>query len=268
MVKGIVKTDQDSILQKWSRRLLCVVIALAMSVCGRVSWGKVFDTQKIGPLVGQLASADPAIRELAEQELMGLKRSDLPALREAALSQRPLGPGQVVALHEVVMQVFLAGEPFAANLDESGFLGVSFGSDDVLRPTEEIRVVARIPGFPGFQYLQTGDVVVKLPDWPNLAVRHPDDVIEAIKHLDPGNVVRLGIVRHGRYATVSIPLDFRPVELPRSMTESEFAPWVDARKARADEYWESEFSVINPAVQSVSMATKANSEERSKTDEQ
>jgi hypothetical protein len=263
-----VKTDQVSILQKRSRRSLCVVIALAMSVCARVSCGKAFDTQKIGSLIEQLASADPAVRQVAEQELMDLKRSDLPALREAALSQRPLGPGQVVALHEVVTQVFLASEPLGVDPEQAGFLGVRFSPEEQLQMSDGILVLDRITGFPAYQYLQGGDLIVKFVDWPAIAIHRADDIIRTVNWLSPGDIVRLGIVRSGHYMTVAIPLDFRPLDLVGLTTEGQISAWVEARQARADAYWDSDFSVINPAVQSVSMAAKANSEERSKTDQQ
>ena len=268
MVRGIVKKSQHSFLQTSPRWLLCAVFALAMSISTRGSWGSAVDPQKIRSLIEQLASADPAVRQVAEQALMDLKRSDLPALREAALAQQPLGPGQVVALHEVVTQVFLASEPFSADPEQAGFLGVRFSPDEQFQMSDGILVLDRITGFPAYQYLQGGDLIVKFVDWPAIAIHRSDDIIRTVNWLSPGDVVRLGIVRHGRYITVAIPLDFRPLELVGLTTEGQISAWVDARQARADEFWDSEFSVINPRVQSVSMAARANSEERSKTDQQ
>jgi hypothetical protein len=268
MVRETVKTAEISIVRKWSQRLLCVAFALAMSVGARISRGSPVDPQKIGSLIEQLASADPAVRQVAEQELMDLKRSDLPALREVALSQRPLGPGQVVTLHEVVTQVFLASEPLSVDPEQAGFLGVRFSPQEQLQKSDGILVLDRISGFPAYQYLQGGDLIVKFLDWPAIAIHSADDIIRTVNWLDPGDKVRLGIVRHGHYMMVAIPLDFRPLELVGLTTEGQISAWVDARQAKADEFWDSEFSALSPTVQSVSMASKANSEERSKSEQQ
>ena len=60
----------------------------------------------------QLASMDDAKRDDARTGLMGLTRDDLPSLRALVDESRPLAAAQVAALHEIVLQLFLSGEPY------------------------------------------------------------------------------------------------------------------------------------------------------------
>src|SRR3954469_16269738 len=60
-------------------------------------------------LVAQLADTDYERREAARIALMGLRRADLPALREAVRQSVPLMPSQVAVLRDIVTHVYLTG---------------------------------------------------------------------------------------------------------------------------------------------------------------
>jgi len=192
-------------------------------------------------LISQLGSDDPRLREIALGDLMDLKRSDLPLLRAAALSQSPLLPGQIAGLRDVVVQVFLAGENFTVDPnDPRAFLGIQFMIDP---EGEGVRVVDRIQGFPAYRYLQSGDVIVRLIDRPGLRIHTQDDFLDAIMLFGPGEALRLAILRNGRSLTVSVPLDFRPVAITNSPADED---WIQARRQRAEAYWNQQFSIVDP----------------------
>lgn len=204
---------------------------------------------KISSLIAQLASDDPLQRQSAVEDLMGLKRPDLPSLRAAAIAQSPLLPAQVAGLRQVVVQVFLAGEPYAADpLDPRGFLGVQFEYSDAIWRPDGITIRDRIPGFPAYRFLQSGDIIVKLIDWPKVQLHSSEDIINAVRYLDAGQVVRLQVLRSGRAMMIALPLDFRPVEIPVLGSDITIVDnWVDQRVEKAQAYWTRNFSAIDPA---------------------
>src|SRR5438045_6545092 len=107
---------------------------------------------------GDLANRDPAVREKARSNLMGLKRDDLRALRNVVKESRPLAPSQAIVLRDVVMHVFLTGEAYAGNR-RSGFLGVQLVSnfpvgDGTEPPEPGVVVVHRMPGVCAVRALQ------------------------------------------------------------------------------------------------------------------
>ena len=61
----------------------------------------------------QLSDPDPKLRDQAKIDLMGLSLQDLPALRQIAADNAPLTPQVISALHEIVVQVFLASDQYA-----------------------------------------------------------------------------------------------------------------------------------------------------------
>jgi hypothetical protein len=63
-------------------------------------------------LFTELASADLQTRESARVQFMRLTRDDLPALRGLVTRSRPLLPAQAAALHEIVQEIYLAGEKY------------------------------------------------------------------------------------------------------------------------------------------------------------
>ena len=153
-------------------------------------------------------------------------------------------PGQIASLREVVSQVFLAGERFKIDPDYgNGFIGIRFLPNDEIPRPEGILVRDRIRGFPAYRYLQSGDVIVRLLDRPGIQLHTSNDFILAVRHFEPGDLLRLGILRYGRAMTVAIPLDFRPVE---TANETMVDAWIDAHEKRAEAYWNQEFSILEP----------------------
>jgi hypothetical protein len=199
-------------------------------------------------LISQLASDSPQLRASALNDLMGLNRKDLPLLREAALSQCPLLPAQISGLRQVVPQVYLAGEKFNYDpTDPRGFLGVQFLLIEPSKSFQGVLILDRIRGFPAFRYLQPGDVVVSFLDFPQLHMRNSMDFISAAQLVHPGQLLRLGIVRHGQTLSVAIPMDFRPLALSDDKLKPDLDTWILERDKRAQAYWDQEFSIIEPS---------------------
>src|SRR5438034_61758 len=65
-------------------------------------------------LLSELASDTYQTRETARIALMGMKRSELSVLREAVKQSQPLEPSQVAVLHDIVTQIYLAGDDYIA----------------------------------------------------------------------------------------------------------------------------------------------------------
>jgi hypothetical protein len=208
-------------------------------------------------LIRQLASDDALLRQDAVDQLMCLRRADLPALREAAVAQCPLLPAQVTGLHQVVTQVFLAGERFRIDPTEGeyprGFLGIRFSTNpaDRLQRTDGVMIADRIRGFPAFRQLRSGDVIMKIIDWPAVQLHSSDDFVRAVTMLAAGDEIHLGVMRFGRLINVSLKLDFRPEAVAQASAEnieSAVDSWIDARDRRAESYWKHEFSAIDPSI--------------------
>ena len=125
------------------------------------------DTPGLQSVIVQLGSDNPQLRQEAMGRLMGLKKQDLPAVRAAALAQSPLLPGQIAALHEAVIQIFLAAEGYRVDADcPGGFLGLRWSIVQPPQSSEGVVVEERIPGFSAYRLLQSGDVIVQFLDWP------------------------------------------------------------------------------------------------------
>jgi hypothetical protein len=193
--------------------------------------------------VGQLDDADPEIRESAAHLLMGLSRDDLAALRDAAIAQRPLTGAQLAALRETVMQVFLESEPYTPD-GKVAFLGIHWPT---LMERYDIGVIVadRIPGFGAYRLLRPGDVIVKLPDFPDSDLHARDGLIHPIASMRPGDLLRLQLLRGGRLIEVSVPLAARPLELADPVSDpGKYRTWLDERMHKAQQYWNDSFAPL------------------------
>jgi hypothetical protein len=212
------------------------------------------DRNRLKSLIAQLGSDDSTAREAALQDLMNFKGPDLPAIRQAAIAQSPLSPGQIAALREAVTQIFLAAQPYPVDPDYYGFIGVHWGVD--FQTASPIIVDQRIPGFPAYQYLRRGDVILGFTDWPRIPIRVPNDFILVARRFVPGDSIRLNVRRDGRSIVVELKLDYFPIE---ATAQPDMVAWLDAwiqqRAQEAEDYWNREFSVIDPAA--APMATQA-----------
>jgi hypothetical protein len=236
----------------FSRSAFLFALILPLLVAGAARGA---DRHRLQPLIAQLGSDDPNLRESALQDLMNFKGPDLPAIRQAAIAQSPLSPGQVAALREAVTQIFLAAQPYLVDPDYQGFIGIHWGLE--LKDASPIVVDERIPGFPAYKCLRRGDVILAFADWPNIPLRNPTDFIVVARRFMPGDSIRLAVLRHGRPIVVTITFDYFPIEAMAH--EQDMGAWLDAwiqdRAQKAEDYWNREFAVIDPAV--APMATQA-----------
>jgi hypothetical protein len=211
--------------------------------------------QELRKWIAQLGSDDPQIRRTALSKLMALNKADLPALQAAAISEHSLLPEQIAAIHQAVTQVFLSAQPFEFAADprlDYGFLGIQMMSGAPSQPPDGVLVWSRIPGFVAYRMLQQGDIIVKIiqkPALPDLEMHRFDQFARIVGLMHAGDVLRLQVLRFGRPIDVSIPLDHRPLELTPEQDPAgvKRQQWVNARAQAAEEYWNHEFSAIDPA---------------------
>jgi len=203
--------------------------------------------------VAQLGSDDPQSRRAALSELMDLSSHDLPALRAAAISQHPLLPEQIAAIRQAVTQVFLAGQPYTFATDpheDVGFLGLQWPLDAPSQPPDGVLVWSRIPGFVAYRMLQPGDIIVKIirrPALPDIELHDFDQFTNLVRQMHAGDVLRLQILRYGRPTDLSIRLDHKPLILEQDPAGVKRQQWLNARAQAAQDYWNHEFSPIDPA---------------------
>ena len=199
----------------------------------------------------QLADSDPAVREAARINLMGLKRDQLDQLKQLVMNDRPLAPSQAGVLHEIVIHVFLTGETYRV-FPGASVIGVrlveSASSPVIGAPgdgTSQTCVVVeqRFPGFPAYRYLQDGDLLlgVKTSDLVRTSpiVATPD--FETFRRLvsvkSPGDILTLQLLRRGRVIEFSFPVEATPLDSAGANANAFF----DARSNKADDYWKETF---------------------------
>jgi hypothetical protein len=213
---------------------------------------------KIQGLLGQLASDDFETRDAARVALMGLKRADLPDIREAIRRAAGLEPGQVVVLREVVTHVYLSGDPYPVTEDDdSGFLGVSLPSVYVIEDRglamldRGVAIVSRVPGFCAYRMLQNGDVVLSMTttaDHERVTFNAPDQFISAVKGVRAGQSATFEVLRQGRVVSVTITLERRPEVLDRNRVGvgnvDVLRAFNDRRADDAAEMWERDFAPL------------------------
>lgn len=204
----------------------------------------------IGQWVKDLADTDPNVRDKARLELMGLDRVELDTLRDKVAASRPLRPGQVVALQDIVNQVFLATEPDDPADGDSGFLGVQPAPSGVeVTPAPGVRadgmqvgvaVAARVPGFCGYRMLEDGDIILRLNSDRPHDFRNPTDLSTVVSGQRAGDTVTLDVLRRGRLIQVRITLDQKPAWVGRSTPLDALGP----RLRRASDYWDQVFAPL------------------------
>jgi hypothetical protein len=214
------------------------------------------DEQSIlnGALV-QLSDRDPAVRQAAREQLMGLSATDLPALRTAIEQLRPLPPGVANALRDIVEHVYLAGENNDGDVNH-GFMGITMTNwqsviaDDGSDPPEPVGVVVemRLPGFDGYRMLRDGDIILSIPaeGIEPLRVRSPQTVMATVGNLTAGSRVRLDLIRNGRRLQTTVTLDARPADLGRNAQQQQVNPadYRQALEAKAEAFWIARFASV------------------------
>lgn len=253
--KGELAASMSKIAGNFLRRGWLAAVVLAGSPICR---GVLADTAATQPAplneqmrlwIKQLGGDDSRVRQSALMQLMGLRREDLPALREAALAQEPLLPGQVAAIHDAVTQIYLAADATAENIQPTrGFLGLLWNPVDTIR-SEGVIVSQRIPGFGAYRMLQSGDIIVKLLDQPNVELSNYQQFIAAVQPMEAGQVLRMQVMRYGRLTDISILLEPFPTDLNG---ETSIDAWMQARDDKAQAYWDADFSALDHPTSSAS----------------
>ena len=194
----------------------------------------------------QLDSPDPKEREAAREGLMALPSEQLPMLRLLVATTRSLSAAQAVSLHDIVIQVFLSGEKYPS--EPGGFLGLRWPADFALGmdtlPRFGVPIEIRLPGFPGFGVLRTGDMIIGVlvePDLPlnrlpNLRTPTHTELTEAVSPAGAGRRIALEVLRYGEVIRVSVKLAPHPITDFANL-EAMFAD----RETRAEKYWQTEF---------------------------
>jgi hypothetical protein len=212
------------------------------------------DLPTIQRLFQRLADRDAAARDDARRRLMGLGSSDLPLLQQVVRQSQPLLPAQVAALHDVVMQVFLAGETYPAS-GEQGFLGIGMGAPALTGnwgqgeeggEMEGVVVLSRFPGFPGYRWLLDGDVIVGVKSGnQSQRISASQGLSNAISGQPGGATVTLEVQRHGRL--LEVPLTLAPMPqaaMPAPGAANRFESFQGERLQRAEAYWDRFFAPL------------------------
>jgi hypothetical protein len=194
-----------------------------------------------------LASPDADLREQSRTNLLGLSRSDLPRLRELIEQNQPLAPAQMAALHDIVIQLYLSGEPYQSD-GQDGFIGLRWHEAD--ESGLGVSVDQRIPGFSGFQMLRDGDLILGVALRPDGALQLTPAVnvlVETIKNASPRRDIQLEVLRQGQ--RIRVPMHLRPKPTLSDLTDdgidSYFAQW----QKKGEDYWQQQFlPLLRPGV--------------------
>ena len=202
----------------------------------------------------QLADSDPAVREAARINLMGLKREQLDELKQLVLDNRPLAPSQAGVLHEIVIHVFLTGETYRV-FPGASVIGVrlfeSASSPVIGAPGDGtsrscVVVEQRFPGFPAYRYLQNGDLLLGVGtselvrSSPIVATPDFETFRRLVSVKSPGDMIKLQLLRRGRVIELSFPVEAAPLDSAGVNGPAFF----DARSNKADDYWKETFSPL------------------------
>jgi hypothetical protein len=109
-------------------------------------------------------------------------------------------------------------------------------------------VIDRILGFPGYRYLQNGDVIMgAITEKGDAAINRSEDLAVLVNNYHDGDTIQLRILRAGQTITVAIRLAARPnwpaPQQQAFLTEGiQELPAIRQRQDRADEYWNGNFA--------------------------
>ena len=206
-----------------------------------------------------LADPDPAVRADAREWLMGRPAADLPALLAAVRGADPLRPDQAAVLHDIVCQVFLAGDPYVAiggPGDPDGprppeyVMGVRWTSPGGYAPRLGVPVDERWAGFPARRLLRDGDMILGVyldpdarPDQdPDVVTHEVQDVIAAVRSSPNPSHVTLSVLRDGRPVRLALTLVPKPVETEGTLEQAD--GFLRKRLAGAEAYWQKTFAPL------------------------
>jgi hypothetical protein len=179
----------------------------------------------------QLADPDPKIRDRAKTDLMGISADDLPRLRQLVIESQPLSPAQSGALYDIVIQSYLANQPYRvwgntyANASGTGnpyFLGIVWTAEivDNEPPRRGAIIEDRLPGFPSYRFLRTGDMILgvyihpdrPLKELPNMETHTRIALKTALSNQLEGRDFVLEVLRDGETIRVPVTLAPRPID--------------------------------------------------------
>jgi hypothetical protein len=220
------------------------VVSCEVVSCGVASADSTTQPDSVTQWFSDLSNSDAAQRERAKIELMGISRNQLAELAKLIERKHPLAPSQALVLHEIVVQVYLANEPYVADPTGAAFLGVRYAATAFLingQEPEQLGTVVqeRVPGFCAYRYLQDGDVIVGFEEMPDRPIRQGDDLRTVISNLRAGDTVHVQIIRGGQKMTVPLKLDGRPAVPPQLIDDA-----MRARRQAAEDYWTKTFAPL------------------------
>ncbi len=222
---------------QWS--LLFVLAALLLGAAPASTQSVSADdpaTAHLRKLFGALADSDPALRQAARDSLMLMGAADLPLLQRIVEQSGDLQPGQRAALHEIVCQVYMAGQPYSGD-DLSGFMGVHVGPAEFEGHCLGVEIIERLPGFCGYACFHNGDIITALVSDPPLELLDPNDLIILVTHnFRAGQFLVFDVLRQGNHVHVLVRLMPHPLEDARTLSTT--------RSAEAEQYWEAHFSPL------------------------
>jgi hypothetical protein len=199
--------------------------------------------------LADLDDPDAAVRERARVSLMGMRRRDLPDFQKLVQESTPLAPAQAAVLKQVVVHVYLAGEPYETT-GAQGFLGVRMQPTSVRIPGPEspdqtipavgVIIVERMPGFVGSRMLLDGDVILGVTERQDARMIDVFDFAAVIQSFNPGSTVHFQILRQGQVVRVPVTLDPKPIQ-----SEAEaLKHLVHERVDKAEDYWDKAFAKL------------------------
>jgi hypothetical protein len=204
-----------------------------------------------------LASPDAGSREQAKTQLLSLSRGDLPALREVVEQHRPIAPAQMAALHDIVVHLYLSGEPYDSDPD-FGFIGLRWTDMDMNSDTPRLGVPVgtRLPGFPGFQLLREGDLILgvflqpnsPLQQWPNRYTTTINMLQLGIEAAGNQRDIVLLVLRQGQ--RMRIPVRLRPkMKVPQMAAAADVENYFLQWQKKGEDYWQAQFlPLLRPGV--------------------
>lgn len=211
---------------------------------------------KIAAAYVALDDRDPLRRYEARAELMGLSRDELTVLLEVVRSNQPMAPAQAMVLRDIVIQAWMATEPFES-IPAQGFLGLSGlrGADSgaaVLDPEDPaagpggVTFEARTPGFCAYRWLQDGDVILSFGTTKPQRVLNFSTLTTLVRDTPAGTTVQLRVLRGGGVVRLTFPLDARPVAAREAAdaTINLFRDAMRERMSRAEAYWQTNFAPL------------------------
>lgn len=240
-------TAQTSALQRPTRQLE----QPAPTPAPQPAHAKRADPPDLAPMrqaFAELDDPDAAVRDAARLKLMGMRRKDLPAFKNFVRDSTPLAPSQAAVLRQIVMQVFLAGEPYMTNNAE-GFLGVRMQTTSVRMPAPDgadqfppavgVVIVERYPGFAGARMFVDGDVVLGVVERPDVRAMGTDEFQFIVRSVTPGTTIHFQVMRQGQIVRVPVAPDPRPFEADGLMQDL-----IYRRQRMAEAYWEDNFAPV------------------------